>query len=96
VHGPLWEAGQTHWPPIGVQPAEASGIFVPPGNAAALRSAVGYLHANRDIADLLGRNGRARAETEFSVDNFARRIADAILDTARARALRRLSHAARA
>jgi glycosyltransferase involved in cell wall biosynthesis len=96
VRGPSWEAGQMHWPTFGLQPAEASGIFVPPGDAAALRSAVRYLQANQHVADLLGRNGRARAETEFSVDNFARRMADAILDTAHAKALGRLSHAASA
>lgn len=57
------------------QPAHhANGIYVPPGDAAALSAAIRYLLDNPAVAAEMGANGRRLAAETMNVDLFARRI----------------------
>jgi glycosyltransferase involved in cell wall biosynthesis len=87
VRGPLWAPGQSSWPHQGPQPDASSGIYVPPGDAAALRSAIAYLLASPDVAAELGRNGRQRAESDYGLAQFTSRFAEAIRRAAQDRAV---------
>lgn len=78
VRGPVWQAGWEEWPEDGEPLAAANGIYVPPGDAAALRSAIVYLLRRRDVAATLGANGSELARAEFSVEAFGRRFARVI------------------
>jgi glycosyltransferase involved in cell wall biosynthesis len=53
-----------------------SGIVVPPGNAAALASAIDGLLANPARATELGRRALARAQAEYHVSQMVRRYVD--------------------
>lgn len=54
------------------------GIYVPPGDARALRSAVEHLLAHPELAERMGRMGRARAESVFDLDEYAARVASVV------------------
>ncbi|MGE3077127.1 MAG: glycosyltransferase family 4 protein [Dehalococcoidia bacterium] len=61
---------------------DASGLYVPPGDAAALRRAIVLLLEDPALALAMGRAGRRIVESEFGVDDFARRFAQVILSGA--------------
>ncbi len=50
------------------------GLYVPPGDATALRSAIEYLLANPGVVDRMGRAGRALAESRHSLDRHVQRL----------------------
>jgi glycosyltransferase involved in cell wall biosynthesis len=75
VRGPLWRAEYESWPAEGPSPQEACGIFVAPGDSAALRSALRFLLARPDLCRLLGANGRRYVEAEFTIERFVERFA---------------------
>jgi glycosyltransferase involved in cell wall biosynthesis len=52
-----------------------SGIYVPPGDAAAMQAAIVRLLENPDEAERMGRNGRARVLSELSLDCYVKRLA---------------------
>jgi glycosyltransferase involved in cell wall biosynthesis len=55
-------------------PAEAeTGLYVPPGDVAALRAAIRYLLDHPDEAARMGQAGRRLVQQHFNVDAFARR-----------------------
>jgi glycosyltransferase involved in cell wall biosynthesis len=55
--------------------AEAeTGLYVPPGDAAALRSAIRYLLDHPDEAAAMGAAGRRLVETHMNLDVFVRRV----------------------
>jgi glycosyltransferase involved in cell wall biosynthesis len=54
------------------------GLYVPAGDPAALRAACEYLLAHPDKADRMGRMARARAESVFSLDDYAVRVASVV------------------
>jgi glycosyltransferase involved in cell wall biosynthesis len=94
VEGPLWTKDLNEWPEIGPSPADSTGIFVPPNDAGAMRSAISYLLANPDVAARLGANGRKLAEQEYSLSAFAVRFAAAILGSAHDHSVEGLAHVA--
>jgi glycosyltransferase involved in cell wall biosynthesis len=94
VLGPVWAGDQMHWPDDGPRLAESSGIYVPPGDVAALQSALKFLLARPEAAELLGRNGRAVAVQEYDTTQFVQRFAQTILRTAASREIGGLSRAA--
>src|SRR5262245_2272331 len=49
---------------VGVIAHGRTGLYVPPGDARALREAIQYLWANPDLADQMGRAGRERVERD--------------------------------
>src|SRR5262249_41693432 len=53
-----------------------TGLLVPPGEPAALARALGMILDSADRGARLAREGRARAEKEFSVQAMARRYSD--------------------
>jgi len=55
-----------------------NGLFVPPGDAVALREAIVYLLKNPDVAAAMGREGRILIEKEFTWDQFVRQIRETI------------------
>ncbi len=78
------------------------GIFVPPGDAQALREAIQYLWEHPDRAAQMGMEGRRRAAEIFALDFFAanvRQVADDVLTGNRtdiptmAQKIRAFSHA---
>lgn len=56
-----------------------TGWYVRPSDADDLRDAITALLSDRDQAEALGRNGRTVAASLFSIEDFARRFASAIL-----------------
>jgi glycosyltransferase involved in cell wall biosynthesis len=59
-----------------------TGIFVPQGDAAALREAIRYLWDRPGVADAMGRAGRARVEERHSFEQFVdsvRSVVDQVL-----------------
>lgn len=62
-------AGQTGY----VRDGE-DGLYVPPGDAGALRAAIVYLLDHPDEARAMGQAARRRAEECFSIDGFATRL----------------------
>ncbi len=52
----------------------ACGVFIPPGDAAALAQAITHLAAERDKAALMGLNGRAYLEEHFSREKMAEKL----------------------
>jgi len=62
-----------------------TGIYVPPGDPAALRKAIVDLLATPERAAALGANARKAVETRMSLHIWADRIAQVIRDVARAR-----------
>ncbi len=77
VSGPLMRDGALHdiaehaW-------GEDTGIYVPPGDAAALRQAMMYLIERPDVALRMGAAGRAHVEAALSLDRFVDRVSDVI------------------
>jgi glycosyltransferase involved in cell wall biosynthesis len=59
-----------------------NGIYVPPGNAEALRDAIVNLLAHPDEAARLGANARRTVESEMSLDLWADRISRVVRDVA--------------
>ena len=51
-----------------------TGIYVPPGDAQALREAIEYLLANPDVAERMGQAGRRRIEQSMSLDRYVERL----------------------
>lgn len=51
------------------------GIYVPPADPDALRSAIKHLLRNPDEAERMGRAGRARVEELYTMDMYVRRVA---------------------
>jgi glycosyltransferase involved in cell wall biosynthesis len=94
VIGPDWAADQVHWPDRGPRPAESTGIYVPPGDPGALRSAMQFLLQRPELVATLGRNGRAAAEQEYDTIQFVRRFSQAILRTAASKEIGDLRRAA--
>jgi glycosyltransferase involved in cell wall biosynthesis len=68
LNGELRDIDEHAWP-------DATGIYVPPGNVEALRSAMQYLLRRPDIAERMGAAGRAHVEANFTLDHFVRRLA---------------------
>jgi glycosyltransferase involved in cell wall biosynthesis len=78
VVGPLWSAGQDAWPAEGPFPEDCTGIYVPPGDAQALRSAIVYLLERPELTAVLGGNARVFVEERMSLDRFVQRLATVI------------------
>jgi len=78
VVGPLWGPERSVWPGDGPRIEASSGIYVPPGDAASLRSAIKYLQSNPEVAETLGKNGRKLVEADYDVEHFASRFAKVI------------------
>jgi glycosyltransferase involved in cell wall biosynthesis len=55
-----------------------NGIYVPPGDAAALRNAVRQLLDHPEEADRMGRAGRALVESRHTLDRWVRDVADVV------------------
>ena len=51
-----------------------NGLLVPPADPFALGQAIRLLAGDRDLRDLLGRNGRKRAESDYEVGRCSRRF----------------------
>jgi glycosyltransferase involved in cell wall biosynthesis len=51
-----------------------TGIYVPPGDVAALRNAIKYLWDNPSVAQKMGENGRAYVEQNHTLDGFANAV----------------------
>jgi glycosyltransferase involved in cell wall biosynthesis len=83
VIGPLWSSGRVSWPGDGPDIANSSGIYVPPQDAGALRSAISFLHSNPEIAAVLGKNGRSLAEAHYDVRHFVSRFAGVMVSQMR-------------
>ena len=81
VVGPLWSASQKVWPAEGPSPDDCTGIYVPPGDAQALHSAIVYLLERPELATVLGGNARRFVEEHLSLDKFVSRLA-AVTDPA--------------
>jgi glycosyltransferase involved in cell wall biosynthesis len=81
VVGPLWTSEMSDWPAAAPSLEDSTGIYVPPGDAPALRSAMSFLLAHPDVAGELGRNGRTRAQSMFSIETFTHNFARAIAGT---------------
>ena len=62
--------------PTGVPWVNQTGVIVPPGDVAALRSAIERLAADGDLASRLGAAGQARARDEFSLTSMGNRLID--------------------
>lgn len=56
-----------------------NGVFVPPQDPAALRSAIEYLWRNPDIAKKLGDEGRKFVEKHHTFDNFVENVRSAVV-----------------
>lgn len=65
-----------------------TGIFVPQGDAKALREAIQHLWDHPEIADQMGREGRKRVEEKFTWDQFVNNIRDTVLETLKKDGLR--------
>lgn len=55
-----------------------NGLYVPPRDPAALRSAIQYLFDNPAEADRMGQAGRALAESRLTLDGWVRAVADIV------------------
>jgi glycosyltransferase involved in cell wall biosynthesis len=63
---------------FGVRGPEATaetGLYVPPGDAAALRQAIEYLLGHPEQAAAMGAGGRRLVEQWMDLDRFVRRVA---------------------
>jgi glycosyltransferase involved in cell wall biosynthesis len=56
-----------------------NGLYVPPGDARALRGAIEHLVAHPGDAERMGRAGRAMAEHDITLDRWVGRVVDATL-----------------
>lgn len=77
VVGPVWQAGRNQWP-RDFDLETATGIYVSPADADGLRDACSFLLTNPLIAETLGKNGRARAATHYTLHQFADRFSQVI------------------
>jgi glycosyltransferase involved in cell wall biosynthesis len=80
VVGPNWNASMVEWPesfPLD----EATGIYVPPRDVAALKAAIDFLMTRPDIAATLGANGRRDAVLSFDISRFVKNFGDVITAT---------------
>jgi glycosyltransferase involved in cell wall biosynthesis len=57
-----------------------NGIFVPPGDARALREAIEYLWTHPEVCDRMGREGRKRIEQFHTLDQFVAGVRGAVED----------------
>ena len=73
--GTLCDVGENGWP-------EQTGMYVRPGDAAALREAMRYLLERPDVATRMGAAGRAYVEAELSLDRFVDRVSAVIAPAA--------------
>jgi glycosyltransferase involved in cell wall biosynthesis len=55
-----------------------NGLYVPPRDPAALRSAIQYLLDNPDEAEQMGRAGRAQVEARHRLDSYVRAMTDTL------------------
>lgn len=78
IIGPLWQSGQDSWPSNGPPPEASTGIYVPPGDVAALRSAIIFLLGRADLASVLGRNARQFVERHTTLEQFVQRLSSVI------------------
>lgn len=78
VVGPLWGAGEDAWPNYGPPAGESTGIYVPVGDAEALRSAILYLLHRPELAAVMGNNGRRYVEQRANLELYVRRLASII------------------
>jgi glycosyltransferase involved in cell wall biosynthesis len=53
---------------------EKTGLYVPPGDAGALRAAIQYLLDHPDEAERMGQAGRRRIEEEMNLDHYVARL----------------------
>ena len=51
-----------------------NGLYVPPGNPAAMRDAIQHLLAHPEEAEQMGQNGRKLIEEEMSLDWYVKRL----------------------
>ena len=72
--GILHEIGEDAW-------TEPTGIYVPPGDATAMRDAITYVLERPDEAARMGAAGRRHVEAQFTLPQFAERIARMITGT---------------
>ncbi len=63
-----------------------TGIYVPPGDPAALRAAIDYLLQHPEEATRMGRNGRRRVEQLMSLQIYTDRLSDIVRETIAAEA----------
>lgn len=74
VSGPMFSAAGAG-DDVADQPAyHANGIYVPPGDAAALRTAIEHLVAHPEEAARMGANGRRMVTEQMSIERFAERM----------------------
>lgn len=78
VVGPMWSADQAFWPAEGPGPEDSNGIYVPPGDVGALRSAIVYLLERPELANVLGGNARRLVEEQLNLPRFVTRLAQVI------------------
>jgi rhamnosyl/mannosyltransferase len=62
--------------PTGVPWVNQTGVIVPPGDVAALRSGIERLATDGALASRMGAAGQARAREEFSLTNMGSRLID--------------------
>ena len=74
--GPLWTAAATSWPESGPAIENASGIYVPPQDPGALRSAMRYVFERPDVALALGANGKR--STQGGLERYVAALASLI------------------
>ena len=75
VRGPLWQEAHAAWPAAGPRVSESTGIYVAPGDAGGLRSAIAFLVRRPDVAETLGANGRRLAVESYTVQALGREFA---------------------
>ena len=54
------------------------GIYVPPGDAVALRKAIEHLESHPEEAERMGRAGREEVERQYALDGYVARVAEII------------------
>jgi glycosyltransferase involved in cell wall biosynthesis len=64
---------------------DESGLYVPPGDAPALRSAIERLVSNPVDARRMGEAGRAVIEDEMSLDHYVRRLGKLVQNASKSR-----------
>jgi glycosyltransferase involved in cell wall biosynthesis len=75
VVGPIWSASDATWPTEGPQPELSTGVYVAPGDVVGWQAALRFLLARPDLCARLGSNGRSAVEQQFTVEQFAGRVA---------------------
>ncbi|HEX5478696.1 MAG TPA: glycosyltransferase family 4 protein [Dehalococcoidia bacterium] len=84
ISGSLMEAGALR--DIGEQTSpEATGIYVPPADAASLRDAISYLLERPDVARRMGEAGREHVLSSFTLEHFVDRVGAVIAPETAAR-----------